>query len=74
VKVARFGALTEVLKDSVLPRRDAVGIDREPEVLEELDASTFKIYVVQEPSFQNVGNHSPIDAAYNLQYKLPAKL
>ena len=38
-------------KDSVLPRRDAVGIDRVTKVSGELDAFTFKNYVVQEPSF-----------------------
>ena len=38
-----WGAHSGVDKDSVLPRRDAVGIDRVTKVSEELDASTFKI-------------------------------
>ena len=64
MKVARCGgAHSGVDKDSVLPRCDAVGTDRVTKVSEELDASTFKIYVVQEPSFRNVGNQSSIDAA-----------
>jgi len=58
-----WGAHSGVNKDSFLPRRDAVGTDRVTKVSEELDASTFKTYVVQEPSFRNVGNHSSIDAA-----------
>jgi hypothetical protein len=56
-----WGAHSRVDKDSVISRRDALGIDRVTKVSEELDASTFKIYVVQEPSFRNVGNHSSID-------------
>jgi hypothetical protein len=57
-----WGAHNRVDKDSVLSRRNAVGIGRVTKVSEKLDASTFKIYVVQEPSFRNVGNHSSIDA------------
>jgi len=69
-----WGAHSGVDKDPILPRFDAVGTDRVTEVSEELDAATFNIYVVQEPSFRNVGNHSSIDAAWNLQHKLPGKL
>jgi hypothetical protein len=43
------------------------GIHGVTKVSEELDASAFKIYVVQKPSFRNVANHSSI-------YKLPGKL
>jgi hypothetical protein len=69
-----WGSHSGVDKDSVLPRRDAVWIDKVTKVSEELSASTFKIFVVQEPFFRNVGSHPSIDAASNLRYKFPGKL